>query len=83
MKDSDFSKIIVDTTVQEKDVAFAEEANHAHKARQRHVRLAKKYRIALRQTYERLVKRILITYQLYTHAKHFKRGDKLLHKLKS
>ena len=82
-KATDFSKLIIDTTVQEKAVAFPTDARLAHKARQRLVRLAKKHGIALRQTYERVGKRMLIAHQRYAHAKQYKRGAKALRKLRT
>ena len=42
-KPSDFSKVIVDTTVQPKAVAFPTDAKLMHRARERLVRLAKKH----------------------------------------
>src|SRR3974390_750188 len=68
-KPSDFSKIIVDTTVQEKAVAFPTDAKLMHRARERLVRLAKKHGVSLRQSYERIGKHALIAYQPYAHAK--------------
>ena len=46
---SDFTKVIVDTTVQEKAAAFPTDATLMHRARARLVRLAKKHGVALRQ----------------------------------
>ena len=40
---ADFSKVIVDTTVQPKAVAFPTDAKLMHRARERLVRLAKKH----------------------------------------
>ena len=45
-KPSDFSKIIVDTTVQPKAVAFPTDAKLMHRARERLVRLAKKHGVS-------------------------------------
>lgn len=59
----DFSKVIVDTTVQEKAVAFPTDAKLMHRARERLVRLAKKRGVALRQSYERVGKQALIAHQ--------------------
>ena len=46
-KPSDFTKVIVDTTVQPKAVAFPTDAKLMHRARERLVRLAQKTRRAL------------------------------------
>ena len=49
-KPVDFSKVIVDTTVQPKAVAFPTDAKLMHRARERLVRLAKKTGVELRQS---------------------------------
>ena len=82
-KPSDFSKIIVDTTVQEKAAAFPTDAKLMHRARERLVRLAKKHGVGLRQSYERIGKHALIAHQRYAHAKQFKRANKALRKLRT
>jgi transposase, IS5 family len=51
---ADFSKVIVDTTVQPKAVAHPTDARLMHRARERLVRLAKKHGVKLRQSYERV-----------------------------
>ncbi len=82
-KPSDFSKVIVDTTVQEKAVAFPTDAKLMHRARERLARLAKKHGIGLRQSYERIGKHALITHQRYAHAKQFKRANRALRRLRT
>jgi IS5 family transposase len=82
-KPSDFSKVIVDATVQEKAVAFPTDAKLMHRARERLVRLAKKHGVGLRQTYERIGKHALIAHQRHAHAKQFKRANKALRKLRT
>lgn len=82
-KPSDFSKVIVDTTVQEKAVAFPTDARLMHRARERLVRLAKKHGVVLRQSYERIGKHALIAHQRYAHAKQFKRANKALRKIRT
>ena len=79
----DFAKVIVDTTVQEKAVAFPTDARLMHRARERLVRLAKKHGVALRQSYERIGKHALIAHQRYAHAKQFKRAGKVLRKIRT
>ena len=75
-KPSDFSKVIVDTTVQPKAVAFPTDARLMDRARERLVRLAKKTGVELRQSYERVGKRALIAHQRYAHARQFKRANR-------
>jgi len=82
-KPSDFSKVIVDTTVQPKAVAFPTDAKLMHRARVRLVRLAKKHGVALRQSYERVGKFALIKHQRYAHAKPFKRANRALRTLRT
>jgi IS5 family transposase len=80
---SDFSKVIVDTTVQPKAVAFPTDAKLMHRARELLVRLAKRHGVTLRQSYARVGKRALIAYQRYAHAKQFKRANKALRTLRT
>jgi IS5 family transposase len=82
-KPADFSKVIVDTTVQPKAVAFPTDAKLMHRARERLVRLAKKHGVALRQSYERVGKYALIKHQRYAHAKQFKRANRALRTLRT
>ena len=77
-KPSDFTKIIVDTTVQPKAVMFPTDAKLMHRAREKLVRLAKRHGVTLRQTYSRVGKYALIAHQRYAHAKQFKRANKAL-----
>ena len=83
MKPSDTRQVIVDTTVQPKDVMFPTDAKLIHRARERLVRLAKKAGLDLRQTYVRIGKFALIRHQRYAHAKQFKRANKALRTLKT
>ena len=77
-KPADFSKVIVDTTVQPKAVAFPTDAKLMHRARERLVKLAHKTGVELRQSYERVGKHALIAHQRYAHAKQFKRANRAL-----
>ena len=80
---TDFTRVIVDTTVAEKNVAFPTDPKLIHKARQRLVKQAKAAGIALRQSYSRLGKKALIAHQRYAHAKQYKRAGKQLRRLKT
>jgi IS5 family transposase len=82
-KPSDFAKVIVDTTVPPKAVAFPTDAKLMHRARERLVKLAKKTGVELRQSYERVGKRALIANQRYAHAKQFKRANRALKTLRT
>jgi transposase, IS5 family len=75
--------VIVDTTVQEKAITFPTDAKLMHCARERLVRLAKQHGLALRQSYARVGKRLLIRYQRYAHAKQFRRANRALKSLRT
>jgi transposase, IS5 family len=80
---ADFTRVIVDTTVQEKAIAFPTDARLMHRARERLVRLARKHGVALRQSYERIGKHALIAHQRYAHAKQFKRANRALRRIRT
>ncbi len=83
LKPSELSAVVVDTTVQPKNVAHPTDAKLLNRARERLVRLAKKHGVGLRQSYARLGKLALIKQQRYAHAKQFKRANKCLRTLKT
>ena len=83
MKPADTRQVIVDTTVQPKNVMFPTDAKLIQRARERLVRLARKTGLNLRQTYVRVGKLALISHQRYAHAKQFKRANKALRRLKT
>ena len=64
----------VDTTVQERAIAFPTDARLYQKARAALVRLAKKVGLALRQSYERLGKAALAMNGRYAHARQLRRA---------
>lgn len=82
-KPQDFTKIIVDTTVQPKNVMFPTDAKLTHRALMKLVWLARKHSLKLRQTYVRVAKYTLIAHQRYAHAKQFKRANRALRKLRT
>ncbi len=79
----DLSKVIVDTTVQEKAVAFPTDAKLANRARVKLVKLANEHGLKLRQGYPRVGKLALMKHQRYAHAKQFKRARRELRRLKT
>ncbi len=83
LKPSELAAVVVDTTVQPKNVAHPTDAKLLNRARERLVRLAKKHGVALRQSYARVGKLALIKQQRYAHAKQFKRANKRLRTLKT
>jgi IS5 family transposase len=75
-------RVNVDTTVQEKAIAYPTDARLYHKARVLLVKAAKKRGIALRQSYLRLGKRALIMSSRYAHARQMRRAKREQQKLK-
>src|ERR1700726_768601 len=83
IKPSELSRVIVDTTVQPKNVMFPTDARLLNRAREKLVRLAKHHGVVLRQSYQRVGKFALIQHQRYAHAKQFKRANRMLKKLRT
>ena len=83
IKPADLNRIIVDTTVQPKNVMFPTEARLLNRAREILVRLPRSDGIKLRQSYARVGKFALIKHQRYAHAKQFKRANRALKKLRT
>jgi hypothetical protein len=83
IKPSELSRVIIDTTVQPKNVMFPTDARLLNRAREKLVRLAKHRGVALRQSYARVGKFALIQHQRYAHAKQFKRANRMLKKLRT
>jgi IS5 family transposase len=82
-KPADFTRVIVDTTVQPKAITFPTDAKLLHRAREKLVRLAQKQGVKLRQSYVRIGKAALIRHQRYAHAKQFKRANRGLKSLRT
>ncbi len=76
-------RVNVDTTVQEKAIAYPTDGRLYHKARVLLVRAAKKRGIALRQSYLRLGKQALIMSGRYAHARQMRRARREQKKLKN
>ncbi len=83
MKPGDLARVIVDTTVQPKNITFPTDAKVLNRAREKLVKVAKKLGVDLRQSYTRVGKFELIRHQRYAHAKQFKRANRALRKLKT
>lgn len=83
MKPGDLARVIVDTTVQPKNITFPTDAKLLNRAREKLVKLAKKLGVELRQSYTRVGKFALIRHQRYAHAKQFKRANRALRTLKT
>src|SRR5579864_7163909 len=83
IKPSDLNRVIVDSTVQPKNVMFPTDARLLNRAREILVRLAQRHGVKLRQSYARVGKFALIKHQRYAHAKQFKRANRALKTLRT
>jgi len=76
-------RVNVDTTVQEKAIAFPTDARLYHKARRVLVKIARKMKINLRQSYERNGKKVFLKQGRYASAGQYNRAKKATKKLKT
>jgi IS5 family transposase len=83
VKARDLKRVTVDTTVQDKAIAFPTDSKLYNRARERLVRLAKKEGIELRQSYVRVGPRLLFKNNRYGHARQMKRQRRTTSKLKT
>jgi len=83
IRPQDFQKVNVDTTVQEKAIAFPTDARLYHKMRVALVRRAKSLGIILRQNYRFKGKKLLAKQGRYAHARQMKRAAKMTRQLKT
>jgi IS5 family transposase len=83
MRSRELEKVNVDTTVQEKAIAFPTDARLYHKMRVALVRRAKAVGLVLRQTYRFKGKKLLARQGRYAHARQMKRAAKMTRQLKT
>ncbi|RQU47816.1 transposase, partial [Burkholderia cenocepacia] len=74
----EFKRVIVDSTVQEKAIAFPTDSRLLEVARAKLVQLARRAGLTLKQTYEREGKRLRRRAGGYAHAKQYKRLRRVL-----
>ena len=79
---AEVKRVNVDTTVQEKAIAFPTDARLYHKARQALVRVAQRCNFKLRQSYVRVGKRALVNQGRYGAARQLKRARRETRKLR-
>ncbi len=79
----DLKRVTVDTTVQEKAIAFPTDSKLYNRARERLVRLAKAHDLPLRQSYVRVGPRLLFMNNRYGHARQMRRMRRTTSKLKT
>jgi len=78
-----YDKLIVDTTVQEKAIAYPTDSNLLDGARRKLVELARQANLTLRQNYNREAPRLAIRISCYAHARQFQRMRASLRRLKT
>ncbi len=83
LKTRHFERLNVDTTVQEKAIAFPTDAGLRYKMLMKLVRASWERGIALRQSYVRLSKKALIKQGYYRRANQHKRTNKMTKRLKT
>ena len=83
LKMSYLEQLYVDTTVQEKNIAYPSETNLLYRAMRNLVGLAKGHDIELRQTYTRVSKGRKIMAHRYAAALQYNRGGREIKKLKT
>lgn len=83
LTEAELKRVNVDTTVQEKAIAFPTDARLYHKARQALVRVAQSCNFKLRQSYVRLGKRALVNQGRYGAARQLKRARRETRKLRT
>ena len=81
VKPSQLERVNVDTTVQEKHVRFPTDARLYDRTRARLVAAARARGLALRQSYGRLGKQMLLQSSRYAHARQMKRAKRCTKKL--
>ena len=83
LKDTHISKVIIDTTVQEKAIAFPTNARLYYKMREKLVRAAAARGIERRKNYRRLAKKALSQQSGYSRAKQLRRAAGMTRQLKT
>jgi len=83
LRESHLNKVNVDTTVQEKAIAFPTDARLYYKMRVSLVRAAEERGVELRQSYKRSAKKVLAKQGHYSHARQMNRSAKMTKKLKT
>ena len=82
VRSSSFANVTIDTTVQEKAIAFPTDGRLYYKGREWLVRLAKQHGIELRQSYRRRAKQALFMQHRYGAARQMRRAQRELKRSK-
>jgi IS5 family transposase len=76
-------ELLIDTTVQEKNITFPTDTKLYKKVAQRCVAIAEKEGVTLRQTYRRTIKKLMLAQRFRRHPKNYKKANKATRKLKT
>ena len=79
----DLERVIVDTTVQEKNITYPTDSKLMYRSIQKLVGAARSRKIKLRQSYLRVGKIAAVKVSRYAHARQFKRMQRSLRKLRT
>jgi IS5 family transposase len=82
LRENHLNKVNIDTTVQEKAIAYPTDARLYYKMQVKLVKAAQRYGIELRQSYRRLGKKALVMQGRYSHARQMKRAMRETKRLK-
>ena len=83
LKESDYKRVNVDTTVQEKNITHPTDAKLLCKGIELVVRHCRRSGIPLRQTYARLAPKALLDSTRYAHARQYKKAQAQVKKLRT
>lgn len=83
IQESSLKRVVVDTTVQPKNVAHPTDAKLLNRSRVRLVRLAVRFGVVLRQSYHRVGPQTLLMANRYAHARQMKRMAREVRKLRT
>ena len=83
VRERDFERVTVDTTVQEKAVAFPTDSKLLNRSRERLVKLCRRNGVELRQSYARKGPEAVVKANRYAHAKQMKRMRREVRRLRT
>jgi len=83
VRPSSLERVVVDTTIQEKAVAYPTDSRLYNRSRERLVKLAAEQGIRLRQSYQRLGSQALLKAGRYAHARQMSRARREIKRLKT
>lgn len=83
LRESDFKRMNVDTTVQEKNITFPTDAKLLCKAIELIVRHSRRHGVELRQSYSRLSPKLGRDYALFSRSRKFKQAQKCVRTLRT